>query len=159
MLGLLKKHTRPIKDDSTLLDVRGSDEATEPLFDVELLDAQRTYRQEDRKSDFLRLVYSIADGARELIVVVPWESISILRAELARNRYDLSDEDILGLIVVPWALDRAASGSLSSGDVLPLEFDGGPRPPAAREMLELYGFPSNELTPSGQVDRSWVWEG
>jgi hypothetical protein len=84
-----------------------------------------------------------------------------IRSELGRWGHELGDDDILGFIIVPWALDHvaAAPDALPPGDTLTLTFDDDPRPLAVGELLSRYGFLPAEFLPAVEVDRPWVWEG
>jgi hypothetical protein len=156
LLEKLKKRTHP-----TVAEPVEAVEAVRPPVEVQVLDVRRTYRTEDRQAEHLRVAYTEGVLAKELTVSVPWESMALLRAELARARYAVSDNDILDRIVVPWAIDQIATAPEDRpiGEILRLELDGGPRPLAISEMLYRYGFPSREPQRPIEGDRPWLWEG
>lgn len=125
-----------------------NDLRTEPKdLDIEphVLDVQRAYdnRQEQRMAEHLRVLYSVGGEAHEVRASISWESLAQLRAEMARAGQAVSDDDVLGFVLVPWAIDqamRARQRDGSVGDDLTLDFGDAPRPPAVREMLLLYGL-------------------
>lgn len=134
---------------------------TAQTADIRILDVQRTYRPENREADHLRLIYSIRNSARELTISVPWESTALIRSELDRLGYTVNDEDILGLIVVHWAVERIADGAngMPNATSLTLEFGDGPRPHGVHELLIRAGYVPSEQPSSMAAGLSWMWEG
>jgi hypothetical protein len=168
VLERLRKRAQPTRDDSArfvesagAVEEERTVEANEPAVDVQLLEVERTYRPQERRGDYLRIVYKIDDQVGVLTVSVPWESMAQLRAQLTRWGRETGDDDILGFIIVPWALDRVATArdALPSGETLTLEFENGPRPVAVTDLLGRYGFQPSEPQRPIEGDRPWVWEG
>jgi len=118
--------------------------ATGRAFEVQVIFAQRTYRSDSRRAVHMRVAYSAGDRAKELMVEVPWESLAQLRSGMARGGFEVSDDDVLGFIVVPWALDQIPDlhpDDLPNAMPLTLDFGDGPQPLAVREVLSKYGLP------------------
>lgn len=132
-----------------------------PPIDVRVIEVERTFRPENRQADYLRLLYAVDGHARELTVAVPWESLAQLRAELERMGHRLDDAQIAADLVVPWAVDQVAvaRGALPPGELLTLDFTGGPRPAAVHDLLVHAGFLPAAPPQPVTVDRPWVWEG
>ncbi|HEU0073629.1 MAG TPA: hypothetical protein VFS30_06425 [Dehalococcoidia bacterium] len=167
MLRWAKRHTHTETESTAVVEPEADLESDRPavdagpLVDVHVLGVERTYRPQNRQADYLRLLYAIDGHARELIVAVPWESLAQLRAELERSGHRLDDAQIAADLIVPWAVEQvaAARGALPGGEVLTLEFTGGPHAAAVRDLLLHSGFLPAGPPPPVTADRPWVWEG
>lgn len=143
MLSKLWKNADPAREtvDETPAE---APEASGRSFEVQVIFAQRMYRPENRRAVHMRVAYSAGDRAKELTVEVPWESLAQLRSGMARGGHEVSDDDVLGFIVVPWALDQVPDldpDDLPNVMPLTLDFGDGPQPLAVREVLTTYGLP------------------
>jgi len=139
MLGILKKNVQSVPEIATVGEADAAE--LEPAADVELLFAQRAYRPDNRRADYLKVAYRAGERAKELTVEIPWESLAQLRSAMAREGRELNDDEVLGYIVVPWALGQVpamAPDDLPNVMRVTLDFGDGPRPPAVREMLIRY---------------------
>jgi hypothetical protein len=114
------------------------------LETAQVLDVQRAYdsRPDHRLSERLRIIYSTGGDAHEVRASVSWQALAQLRSEMARNGHEVSDDDVLGLVLVPWAIDQAllARRGEDAAAELRLDFGDAPRPPAVRETLRHYGL-------------------
>ncbi|HLG11469.1 MAG TPA: hypothetical protein VI876_06880 [Dehalococcoidia bacterium] len=123
----------------------GTDKMAGTTPALQVLDVQRAYyaQSQQRRAEHVRILY--ADGARagEVRASISWEALAQFRSELHRAGKDVIDDDILGLVLVPWALERLAAphapGQPVSED-LHLDFGDAPRPRAANQLLVRYGL-------------------
>ena len=120
---------------------RGPNSALEP----QILDVQRAYgtHQANRLAEHIRVIYSTGGEAHEVRAAISWESLAQMRSEMARVGQQVSDDDVLGLVLAPWAVDQdllSRRGDSPKEDELTLDFGDAPRPPAVRETLLRYGL-------------------
>ncbi|HWC29238.1 MAG TPA: hypothetical protein VG845_04055 [Dehalococcoidia bacterium] len=122
----------------------GMEQAAVPASELQVLDVQRAYYSDarQRQAEHIRILYADGNRAGELRASISWEALAQLRSELSRSGLSASNDDLLGLIVVPWALEQlqdARAAMLSDND-FSLDFGDAPRPRAVRELLARFGF-------------------
>ena len=113
--------------------------------EMRILDVERAYdpRPGHRQAEHLRIIYTNGRRAGELRASISWQALAQMRSEMSRAGRVIEDEDVLGLVLVPWALDQLAvkdSLKLMNDEELILEFGDAPKPPAVRETLLRYGL-------------------
>ena len=94
-------------------------------------------------AEHLRIIYSIGGEAREVRASISWEGLAQMRSEMARAGHQVSDDDLLGLVLVPWAIEKAVRPGQrdnSDGHGLTLDFGDAPRPPAVLQTLQRFGL-------------------
>jgi hypothetical protein len=109
-----------------------------------VLDVQRAYdpRPEHRQAEHVRILFGDGERVSEVRASITWEALAQVRSEMSRAGHVITDDDILGLVLVPWAMDQVAirHANFSSDKELILQFGDAPRPPAVRETLVHYGL-------------------
>jgi hypothetical protein len=115
-----------------------------PTSDFSVLDVQRAYdaRPEHRQSEHVRVLFRDGKRVGEVRASISWEALAQVRSEMSRAGKAIEDDDILGLVLVPWVMDQISErdAGFESGEELILDFGDAPRPPAVREILLHYGL-------------------
>jgi hypothetical protein len=128
----MASHTRPGAADAT---------GTAPGFQV--LSVQRAYYlpSEQRRAEHIRILYAAGEHAGEVRASMSWEALAQVRGELLRNGRRVDDDEVLGEVLLPWALEQLTQSQLDGRaieDELRLDFGDAPRPRAVPELLRRY---------------------
>jgi hypothetical protein len=116
-----------------------------PAAAFNVLDVQRAFdsRPDHRQAEHVRILFGDGERVSEVRASVTWEALAQVRSELSRAGQTMADDDILGLVLVPWAMDQVATRQApfaEDTEELLLQFGDSPRPPAVRETLLHYGL-------------------
>jgi hypothetical protein len=115
-----------------------------PASVFKVLDVQRAFdaRPEHRQAEHVRILFGDGERVSEVRASITWEALAQVRSEMSRAGQAVADDDILGLVLVPWTMDQVADSQAAFEETneLILQFGDSPRPPAVRETLVRYGL-------------------
>jgi hypothetical protein len=113
---------------------------------ISILEIQKAFdpREEQRRSEHLRVLYSMGEDTGEVRAAITWEALARIRQEMERAGKTISERGVLDFVLLPWIIEKLRQSHQSMErppeEGYLLDFGSAPKPHEVRETLIRFGL-------------------